>query len=162
MEKEQDYLTVTTKTRPLCGNYEFSAVLTKLAKEIHDQKDLSNYIENFDGNTLINPTDIALQILLNGNYDAYLIRDNDNQLFSTMYINPTQIEILQNYFTKQRKLIKLSIVDRLNEETRDEDLDQNDYNNDYEEDEDLFNKNIDFDKEDDYDIEVTPEDFNED
>lgn len=126
-EQKKDYIKVNSMTRPICGNYELSAVLTKFAREIHDQKTLEEYGINEDLNAFINPTQVALENLLAKHYDAYIKRDNDVHKFSEMYIQQTGIEIVQSHCARQQKVTQDCIIKRIHESTREDDMFEDDY-----------------------------------
>lgn len=168
-EQKKDYIKVTSMTRPICGNYELSAVLTKFAREIHDQKTLEEYGINEDLNAFINPTQVALENLLTKNYDAYLKRDNDVHKFSEMYVQQTGIEIVQSHCDRQQKVTQDCIIKRIHESTKEADM----FEDDYEIDEDIeiekviqfddVNPNLEIDiDEDDIMESEDDEDFDED
>ena len=122
--KKTDYIKVTSKTRPICGNYELSAIITKFAKEVYDQKNLDGFAEDRKFNSIINPTDVALQLLMNNTYGAFVSRDDEILELKNMYVNYNNIELLENYFERQRKIIKRCIIDRLEEASSKFDVDE--------------------------------------
>lgn len=141
-EQKKDYIKVKSMTRPICGNYELSAVLTKFAREIHDQKTLEEYGIKEELNAFINPTQIALENLLTKNYDAYIKRDNDVHKFSDMYVQETGLEIVKSHCDRQQKVTQDCIIKRIHESTREVDM----FDDDYEIDEDIeLEKVIQFD-----------------
>jgi hypothetical protein len=153
--KKDNYINVTGKTRPICGNYELSAVITKFAKELYDQKDLDGFTGDSKLNTIINPTDVALQLLINNVYGAYISRDDEVLELKDMYVNYNNIELLTNYFDRQKNIIKRCIIDRLEESsTVDDNCDESDdFDEDienilqFDEEPSNFDQEIDFDDE---------------
>lgn len=95
--------------------YELSSAITRLAKTIFDDKDLQKYIDsNAQINDLVNPASIATELLLSGKYEAVFNRYAENVEFSKLYINPRHIELLRNYFNRQKNIIQTCIIDDLN------------------------------------------------
>ena len=114
-----DYLNIpdTQITRPVCGVYELSNVITKLAKNIYDTKNLSKYIKsNGVINNFINPAAVATELFKNGIYDARLKRDKELINFSDLYVNPKYYELLNDYFNNQQNNINKFILDNLVEQ----------------------------------------------
>lgn len=112
----RDFLKVDDKmiSRPILSIYELSAVITSLAKVIYEDKSLQKYIQcNDQINDLINPSNIACELLFTNKYDAYLNRYSDVVKFSDMYLNPVYMEELRSYFKKQSQITKNYILDSL-------------------------------------------------
>ena len=112
-----DYLKFDEKksiSRPIMSIYELSATITSLAKAIYEDKTLQKYIKcNDQINDLINPSNIACELLFTKKYDAYLNRYSDVVKFSDLYLNPIYIEELRLYFNKQYKITKEYILHSL-------------------------------------------------
>lgn len=112
----RDFLKVNDETisRPIMSIYELSATITSLAKAIYEDKSLQKYIHcNDQINDLINPSNIACELLFTNKYDAYLNRYSDVVKFSNLYLNPVYIEELRSYFNKQSKITKEYILQSL-------------------------------------------------
>jgi hypothetical protein len=101
-------------SRPIMSIYELSATITSLAKAIYEDKTLQKYIKcNDQINDLVNPSNIACELLFTKKYDAYLNRYSDIVKFSELYLNPIYIEELRSYFNKQSKITKEYILQSL-------------------------------------------------
>ena len=112
----KDFLKVDNNTvsRPIMSIYELSATITSLAKVIYEDKTLQKYIQcNDQISDLINPSNIACELLFTNKYDAYLNRYSDVVKFSDLYLNPVYIEELRSYFNKQSKITKEYILQSL-------------------------------------------------
>lgn len=122
--KENGYLKVDGSTRPICGKYELSAALTKLAKEISDQKDLSDFIgKEIKYNAFVVPVGLAQDLYFRDKlFNCYFVRDNDIMSLKDMYINNQYLEMINNGVDKKMKVCKESIYNRLGERTQEKDL----------------------------------------
>lgn len=110
-----DYLKIDPKrsTRPQMSVYELAGIITQLAQNIYDSKSLKSYIsEDSKINGIINPCDLALQLLEHGEYDVLINRDSEKINFSDLYIDPRKLELLDNYFSKQRTIINREVNDK--------------------------------------------------
>ena len=113
-----DYINIpdTQVTRPICSIFELSNVVTKLAKNIYDSKNLSKYIKsNGMINNFINPAQVSMQLFKDGIYDARLKRDNELINFSDLYVNPKYYELLSDYFNNQQSNVDKFILNKLTE-----------------------------------------------
>jgi hypothetical protein len=122
--KENGYLKVDGATRPICGKFELSAALTKLAKEVSDQKDLSDFIGNeIKYNAFVIPVGLAQDLYFRDKlFNCYFVRDNDIVSMKDMYINDQYLELIKNGVDKKMKVCKESIYNRLGERTQEKDL----------------------------------------
>lgn len=112
----RDFLKVDDKmiSRPILSIYELSATITSLAKLIYEDKSLQKYIQcNDQINDLVNPSNIACELLFTNKYDAFLNRYSDVVKFSDLYLNPIYVEELRSYFNKQSKITKEYILQSL-------------------------------------------------
>ena len=122
--KENGYLKVDGTTRPICGKFELSAALTKLAKEVSDQKDLSDFIgKEIKYNAFVVPVGLAQDLYFRDKlFNCYFVRDNDIVSMKDMYINDQYLELIKNGVDKKMKVCKESIYNRLGERTQEKDL----------------------------------------
>lgn len=111
---KKDYLSVNSVSRPILSIYELSSSITSLAQMIYEDDELNNYISTEDQiNDLLNPAEIATELLFNGVYDAYINRDSSLIKFSDLYLNEKYKELLTNYFSKQHKIIHNLILKQI-------------------------------------------------
>jgi hypothetical protein len=107
----------TKKSRPILSIYELSSILTTLSKKIYNSNSLEEYIsKDSTVNGVVNPSDIAVNVLFNGDYDALINRYSEKVLYSDMYVKPSYKEILINYYNKQRKILDNEINDYYKDE----------------------------------------------
>ena len=97
--------------------FELASILTTLSKKIYNSSDLKEFIsDNSKINGVVNPSDIAVNVLFNGDYDALINRHSEKVLFSDLYINPVYKDLLFNYYNKQRKIVDQEINDYYKDE----------------------------------------------
>ena len=112
---KRDYLKAENYvSRPILSIYELSNVITSLAKSIYEDKSVNNYIDvEGDINDLLNPAHIASELLFNGNYDAFINRYSDVLKYSDMYVDEIYVDLIRNYFNKQKNITKELILKSL-------------------------------------------------
>ena len=118
-ETELDYLEIdeNRKSRPILSIFELASILTTLSKKIYNSSDLKEFVNNSSKiNGVVNPSDIAVNILFNGDYDALINRYSEKVLFSDLYMNPVYKDVLFNYYNKQRKIVDHEINDYYKDE----------------------------------------------
>ena len=116
---ELDYLEIdeNRKSRPILSIFELASILTTLSKKIYNSSDLKEFVNNSSKiNGVVNPSDIAVNILFNGDYDALINRYSEKVLFSDLYMNPVYKDVLFNYYNKQRKIVDHEINDYYKDE----------------------------------------------
>ena len=114
--EHNDYLKFDNKqiTRPIASVYEISHVLSELSVNINESPNLKNYVDtNGEINDIINPAEIATNLIKENKYDAWLKRDNENIKYSSLYINPIYYDLLLNYFNKQHKITNEYVISKL-------------------------------------------------
>ena len=111
----EDYLKIpdTQISRPKLSIYEYSNVLSSMAEKIFDSPNLEEFIADETINDLINPAELAFKLFNEHKYDAYLLRDNEKILFSSLYFNPNYLDLLNNYFKNQSETVDKLIVNPL-------------------------------------------------
>lgn len=96
-------------TRNICSIYEYTLVLTTLAKMLHDSKDISKYVDIVNANTLINPAHLAFLLISSGKMNATLIRNyrnvNEQELvsLSELIVNPEWEDRIRSYYLEKEK-----------------------------------------------------------
>lgn len=93
-------------TRDTISLFEFVRIVTSVAKYLYSLHDLSNYIED-DLNMIVNPCELALELLLKGKIDATIDRlGYEKVTFSKLKLNDKHINVLRKYFKEQNENIK--------------------------------------------------------
>lgn len=112
---EKEYLKVGNRiTRPILSVYELSNCITSLAKSIYEDKSVKNYIDIDDVNDFLNPSHIAFEMLNNKIYDSYINRYSEIVKYSDLYIDPIYVDLIENYFKKQKNITSNLILKSLN------------------------------------------------
>ena len=150
--KSNGYIKVDGPTRPICGKFELSAAYTKLAKEIADQKDLSDFIgEEIEHNAFVIPVGTADDLYFRDNrFNCYFVRDGGVISMKDMYINEQYLELIRNSVAKKAKVCNESIYKRLGEHTDSKDTYDENYESEDEDEEkivfDAIEENINFEE----------------
>lgn len=162
--KENGYLKVDGSTRPICGKFELSAALTKLAKEISDQKDLSDFIgKEIKYNAFVVPVGLAQDLYFRDKlFNCYFVRDNDIVSMKDMYINDQYLELIKNGVDKKMKVCKESIYNRLGERTQEKDLYEEDIESEDADEDKIQFGDLDEDVNIEQDIEILSDDEDDD
>ena len=87
-------------TRNICSIYEYTLVLTTLAKMLHDSKDISKYVDIVNANTLINPAHLAFLLISSGKMNV-----NEQELvsLSELIVNPEWEDRIRSYYLEKEK-----------------------------------------------------------
>ena len=90
----------------LLSRFELCHVITQLAKYIESLTDLSKYMDTEDTKellTLINPAEQAFRLLMKHKFDPVLKRRNEKVSFSTLELNPQDLDLIEWDFQQQRE-----------------------------------------------------------
>lgn len=108
-----DLTTYNGVSRPLLSVYELSAVGTKLAETIYDNTSIAEYQTEKEINNIVNPAQLAFQLLQSGAYDAIIDRGYDKIKYSETHKNELKLTQLDNYFNEQNESVDTYILQRL-------------------------------------------------
>jgi len=101
------------KTRDHISIYEYSRVLTSLAKYLFDLNDLKKYLKNDTYDIIINPGELAYKLLEEKKFDAIIDRGIEKVSYSTLKINPHWKTLIENNFARHNKSLKVDFLDKL-------------------------------------------------
>jgi hypothetical protein len=101
------------QSRKVISIYEFVGVITKLAQYLYTLPSITKYVEDPSIESIVNPCELALELLLSGKYDAKIIRTFDEVNFSELSINPIWIDTARNYFKQQNSFIENNLLSKL-------------------------------------------------
>lgn len=95
-------------TRPILSLYEYSCILTTLAKYLDDQTELSEYLPpSTELEDFINPSFLAFELLERGKVNAIITRNKVEQFsYKELYIKPEWKEMIKNYIAEKKELMK--------------------------------------------------------
>lgn len=98
-------------TREIISKYEYVRVITAVAKYLYSIQDLSKYVEDVEINSIINPCELAFELISKGKFDAVLDRQGYEKVtFSKLKVNPMWVNMLKEYFAEQHKNIENEIM----------------------------------------------------
>lgn len=97
-------------TRDIMSVYEYAGTITKLAKYLNGLPSLEKYVSDVEIHQLINPAELAFNLLNEGKFDAILDRGYERVSFSALKINPRWKATVSNYFKAQHDAITNEIV----------------------------------------------------
>lgn len=101
-------------TRETLSIYEYVAVITKLAKYIFSLMDIDKYIKEVELNQVVNPSELAFNLLNDGKFDAIIDRGYEKVTFSKLKIREQWKETIRNYFKFQHQVIEEEVLKPLN------------------------------------------------
>lgn len=108
MEKYHPY-----KTRDHISLYEYARVVSALSKYINDLDNLEKYLKKDNYVTVINPCELAFQLLEEGVFDAILDRGIERVSYSTLRINPHWKKLLINDFRRHNRTLEEDLINKL-------------------------------------------------
>lgn len=100
-------------TRPLLSKFEYSAVITTLAKYLFTINDIGKYILDEELNAIINPSELACRLLDKGKFDAILDRGIEKVHYSTLMKNPLWDIMIDDYFITYNHSVQIELVEAL-------------------------------------------------
>ena len=101
-------------TRETMSKYEFVRVITAVGKYLNSLPDISKYYKEVEVNSLINPLELAFNLVMEGKMNATLDRlGYEKVTFSELKINPLWIEIVKNYFEQRKKAEQKELIEPL-------------------------------------------------
>lgn len=101
-------------TRETMSKYEFVRVITAVGKYLNSLPDISKYYKEIEVNSLINPLELAFNLVMEGKMNATLDRlGYEKVTFSELKINPLWIEIVKNYFEQRKKAEQKELIEPL-------------------------------------------------
>lgn len=96
-----------TITRPYMSIFEYTRVITELAKYIYDLKSLESLIDQSDNvNIIVYPCELAFRLLEAGKFDAKINRGYETVWFSDLKQNPLWKTMITNYYKQQHEIVK--------------------------------------------------------
>lgn len=100
-------------TRPTMSKFEFVRICTAVAKLLYSLPDLSKYINTTEVNNLINPSEVAFLLVINGKINAIFDRlGYEKVTMSELRINPIWIETCKNYFNHRHQTEQHEILEQ--------------------------------------------------
>lgn len=95
-------------TRPILSLYEYSCILTTLARYLDNQTELSEYLPpSTELQDFINPSFLAFELLERGKVNAILTRNGVEQFsLQELYIKPEWKNMIREYISSKRELMK--------------------------------------------------------
>lgn len=101
-------------TRETMSKYEFVRVITAVAKYLNSLPDLSKYCKDLEVNSIINPAELAFNLVMDGKMNATLDRlGYEKVTFSELKINPLWVSMVKNYFEQRHESEKKEILEPL-------------------------------------------------
>ena len=101
-------------TRETLSIYEYVGVITKLAKYLNSLTDLNKYLLDVEVNQVINPAELAFNLLNDGKFDAIIDRGYELVTFSVLKVKKQWKDTISNYFKNQHDVIEREILTPLN------------------------------------------------
>ena len=101
-------------TRETLSIYEYVAVITKLAKYLFSLMDIAKYIDEVELNQVVNPSELAFNLLNDGKFDAVIDRGYEKVTFSKLKIREQWKETIRNYFNYQHQVMDEEVLKPLN------------------------------------------------
>lgn len=100
-------------TRETLSIYEYVGVITKLAKYLNSLTNLDKYLPDIEVNQIINPAELAFNLLNDGKFDAVIDRGYELVTFSVLKVKKQWKDTISNYFKNQHDTIEKEILDPL-------------------------------------------------
>lgn len=101
-------------TRETLSLYEYVSVITKLAKYLNTLTNLDKYVDDVEVNQIINPAELAFNLLNDNKFDAIIDRGYEKVTFSKLKIKQQWKDTISNYFKSQHDAIENEILKPLN------------------------------------------------
>lgn len=102
-------------TRETMSKFEFVRVITAVGKYLYSRPDISKYCDEIEVNTLINPLELAFDLIMEGKMNATLDRlGYEKVTFSELKINPLWVDMAKNYFKQRKEAEKDELLKPLN------------------------------------------------
>lgn len=93
--------------------FEYVGVITKLAKYLSNIPDIEKYVSDVEVNQLINPAELAFNLLNEGKFDAVLDRGYEKVSFSKLKVKPQWKDMITNYFKTHHDSITNEVLKML-------------------------------------------------
>ena len=90
-------------TRPILSIYEYVAVHTELGKFIDAQTSLAQFVDDVEINDLVNPAELAFELLRNHKWDVVINRGYERVSYSQLKYNKQWEDMLERYFKAQHQ-----------------------------------------------------------
>lgn len=97
-------------TRETLSIYEYVGVITKLAKYLNSLTSLDKYLSDIEVNQVINPSELAFNLLNDGKFDAVIDRGYELVTFSVLKIKKQWKDTISNYFKNQHDTVEKEIL----------------------------------------------------
>lgn len=97
-------------TRETLSIYEYVGVITKLAKYLNSLTSLDKYLSDIEVNQIINPSELAFNLLNDGKFDAVIDRGYELVTFSKLKIKKQWKDTISNYFKNQHDIVEKEIL----------------------------------------------------
>lgn len=97
-------------TRNTLSIFEYVGVITKLAKYLNSLTNLDKYLSDIEVNQIINPAELAFNLLNDGKFDAVIDRGYELVTFSTLKVKKQWKETISNYFKQQHETVEQEIL----------------------------------------------------
>lgn len=101
-------------TRETLSIYEYVAVITKLAKYLFSLMDIDKYIDEVELNQVVNPSELAFNLLNDGKFDAVIDRGYEKVTFSKLKVREQWKETIRNYFNYRHQVMEEEVLKPLN------------------------------------------------
>lgn len=88
-------------TRPILSLYEYVGVHTALAKFIDAQTSISQFVDDVEINGLVNPAELAFNLLREHKWDAVINRGYERVTYSQLRYNKQWEDMIARYFDEQ-------------------------------------------------------------
>lgn len=100
-------------TRETLSIYEYVGVITKLAKYLNTLTNLDKYLPDIEVNQIINPSELAFNLLNDGKFDAIIDRGYELVTFSVLKVKKQWKDTISNYFKNQHDTIEKEVLEPL-------------------------------------------------
>ena len=97
-------------TRDILSKFEYVGVITKLAKYLAGLPSVEKFTSNVEINQLMNPAELAFELLNEGKYDAILDRGYEKVSFSTLKAKKQWKDTILNYFKTHHNSITNEVI----------------------------------------------------
>lgn len=101
-------------TRETMSKFEFVRTITAVAKYLYTLPDLSKYCKDVEINSLINPAELAFELIMNGKINATLNRlGYEKVTFSELKVNPIWVNMIRNYYKRRHEIERGELLEPL-------------------------------------------------
>jgi len=101
------------KTRRMLSLFEYTRIITELAKYLYSLSSIDKYVRDIEIHNVINPAELAFELLDQGKFDAVLDRGSEKVTYSTLMVNDIWRQTIRKYFKTQHENIYSELLQPL-------------------------------------------------